>query len=220
MGILVATRRKHMKKLLKHPAAKAAGLLLGTAVLALGVTGIDRYSAFASEVLPNFPIPKSVFAKSDENDQRYHFSMEVVGNRASRSAVAAYKVFEMDLTSQSGETVAMLRLQGREEGDDLKTYQKSVSDEQFVRLWRLLRELDAEQLTDLSPYTERLGEAEATKRVSGAATYRFKFQDGLYDYPNSFEVYAPEHLEDDRYDALARLAMTFTVEVFDLPFVE
>lgn len=209
-----------MKKLFKHPTAKAVGLLLGASVLAIGVAGIGRYSAFASELLPNLPIPRSVFAKSDSDNQLYHFSVEVVGSQISRSAAARYKVFEMELISQSGETTATLRLQGPEEGAELKTYRQPVDDEQFTYLWKQLRELEAEQLTDLSPYTERLGEARPAKRVSGSATYRFKFQDGLHDYPNSFEVYAPEHLEDRRYEALTRLAMAFTADVFEQPFVE
>ncbi|MEL6158993.1 MAG: hypothetical protein AAFQ40_01285 [Cyanobacteria bacterium J06623_5] len=200
---------------LNHPVVKSLGLFVVALSLGLTVFGPEGYSAIASEVLPKFSL--SAEADGEKAVPRVHqFSMSVVGGRSTTEALTKYKIFETTLTDQDGEIKATLRLQATGQNQPIKEFESAVSEAQFVALWQQIRDLEVAQLTDVSPYTENLdeGPVRLVERNISSATYGFHFKDGVYDYPNSFEVYAPEHLEDSRYQSLKMLSLSFAQEIF------
>ncbi len=185
--------------------------------------GLARYNAKASEALLGLSVLDSAVAKNEQISQQYKFSMEMT-NLASR-----YRAFSFEVVSQNSKTKAVLSVQRRNGEAAVETYGKDIDEETFVAFWQALRELEVAQLTNLSPYTENLAlqhesqKEDAINRppsnvvpntVKSAATYRFQFQDGRYDYPNSFEVYAPEAIADARYKALQDVATLFVENAF------
>lgn len=203
-----------MDKLIKHSFFKAFGLLLVTSSLGVAVVGFARYNAKASEVLPKLSIPRSITAKKSEAERLHLFSMEIVGGQSH------YDIFETELVDRGGEIKAILRIQKSGQDTEAREYEKVIEEETFVTFWKALRDLEVAQLTNLSPSTENIGEDVATPvfrttRTTASATYGFKFQDGLYDYPNSFKVYAPDELQDTRYRKLRDLTEAFVSDIFD-----
>lgn len=172
------------------------------------------------------------FMSALEPDGRYRFSMDIVG------ASSSYAVFSLDVVAQGTDAEVTLRVQ-KKRGGPIKEYEKSLNEESFRPFWHSLRMLEVAQLTNLSPQTESFALsldnpdskrsdfdswkqtgtvlAQPTVNVPKlelATTYRFTFQDGIYDYPNSFEVYAPDALVDTRYQHLKDLAHRFAEETF------
>ncbi|MEL6901333.1 MAG: hypothetical protein AAFP07_10310 [Cyanobacteria bacterium J06606_4] len=200
---------------MSHPVVKSLGLFSVALSLGLTVFGPEGYSAIASEVLPKFSL--SAEADADKSVPRVHqFGMSVVGGRSTTEALTKYKIFETTLIDQDGQIKATLRLQAVGQNQPIKEFETTVSEARFVALWQQIRDLETAQLTNISPYTENLeeGPIRIVERNISSATYGFHFKDGVYDYPNSFEVYAPEHLEDDRYQNLKMLSLSFAQEVF------
>lgn len=215
---------------------KAVGLSLTIAAVGLGLFSVLRYSAKASEFLGISAESVAVedsFMSAIEDDGLYRLSMNVVG------AASEYEIFEVEIAARGLDAQATLRIKAR--AGELQEYEKALDEATFRQFWRSVRELEVAQLSDLSPHTEAFArriDAEANKRyqtgdkarsetedalsqqaydvpkVESSATYRFTFQDGLYDYPNSFEVYAPDALEDARYRDLRDVTKQFVDEVF------
>lgn len=209
--------------MLSPSSSKVVGLFLVASALGITVVGLARYNAKASEATPGITALASTTSKSKQINELYRFSMEM-NNVQSR-----YRVFSFEIVSQNGKSKAVLSLQKRAGDSAVKTYRKDIDEETFVAFWQALRELEVAQLTNLSPYTENLSQTEPQTKspteneslyrspgtLKSAGTYRFQFQDGLYDYPNSFEVYAPEAISDARYKALQGLTMLFVEEAFE-----
>lgn len=200
--------------LFAKPAVKAGSLLVLAFAAGITVFGLIRYSAKASELLPGISAARAFLSQSDRTDELYQFSMERVGTRLE------YQLYEVEVVHAAGVAKIRLQLQKPGKGAAVKTYEQVVSETRFIEFWQALRKLETAQLTNLSPSTENLGQtsrqtASRTKRAPVTAeTYRFKFQDGLEDYPNSFEVYAPEALEDSRYRQIRDLTEGFVKKTF------
>jgi len=205
-----------MDKLIKPSFFKAVGIF--TVASAVGIAVVAK----AADVLPSFSIslsePRKAFV--DELSQEAFdqanpsqvrlFSMEVL-NDASLA-----ENFEISLVERGGEIKATLLTKPINLDDDVKTYETTVAAMTFAEFWVRLRELEVGQLTNLSPSTENMGRSKRipSVRVKDSSSYRFKFQDGLEDYPNSFDVYAPEALQDARYRQLRDLTEAFVLETF------
>ena len=200
-----------MGRLINKPLSKAIGLLLVTASVGSIAVALDHYKAQASDTLPDLSITRTLMRREPKADRLHVFSMEIFGGKS------RYEIFEAELTDRGGDIKATLRVKKTGQDIIVREYTETVSETSFERLWSELRALDVEQLTDLSPSTENIGEETTSSPVrlaEASATYGFKFQDGLHDYPNSFEVYAPEALEDTRYRKLRDLANDFVIETF------
>ncbi|MEM6451697.1 MAG: hypothetical protein AAF703_15425 [Cyanobacteria bacterium P01_D01_bin.105] len=175
-----------------------------------------------------------------EPDGLYRFSMEIVGVSSAykvfslevvargASANANHKSStEIGINAQ-----AILTVQ-KKDGGPVREYTKTLDAASFGPFWQDLRRLEVAQLINLSPQTEMFSlqwnssdsdkyarqiqpkvTAYSEPKAEPSSTYRFTFQDGLYDYPNSFEVYAPDALEDARYRDLRDLTHYFTEETF------
>jgi hypothetical protein len=193
-------------KLLSH---KAIRLCLVASALGLTVVGLLRYNATASDSLTLSGAKALLFGDKAE-DELYTFSMEQVGTQSS------YSVFKVSVVKQGVEAKAFLQVQKAGRDVAVRQYEKKLDPESFAKFWQALRELEAAQLTNLSPYTEnldQLSEGSAT-RVPASMAYHFNFQDGVHDYPNSFEVYAPDSLKDTRYRQLRDVTAYFAQETF------
>ena len=218
------------------------GLFLGTAAVGFGLFSALRYKAKASEFVtpplvsrtvdtpPKEILRKEALISEIEAGDRYRFSMVKVGG------LSQYEVYELDITAQGTDAQAQLRI--KERNGTVENHEKTLDAESFKAFWTTLRRLETAQLTDLSPYTEvftqnldspKLTVAAAVKTddqqtayrmpsIKSSATYRFTFQDGRHDYPNSFEVHAPEALEDTRYRQLKNATHRFVNGTFDEVF--
>ncbi len=134
---------------------------------------------------------------------------------------SSYSVFNVSIVNQGGEAKAFLQVQKASEDAAVRQYERNLDAESFAKFWQVLRELEVAQLTDLSPYSENLDQrsvgsisAALVPKAPHSLTYRFQFQDGIHDYPNSFEVYAPDSLKDVRYQKLRDLTDTFVQDTF------
>lgn len=228
---MLLSSRQQLRLLIKPKSSKTIGLFLTAAAVVFSLVSVLRYNAKASEFLTEPVESRSLeesFMSAIEPDGLYQFSMSVVG------VSFEYEVFELELVARGLDAKAVLRL--KERNGLLQEYERSIDEAAFRPFWRSLRSLEVAQLSDLSPHTEAFilsldsaGEKNYTASevkqtatyyeapdVVPSATYRFVFQDGLYDYPNSFEVYAPGALEDTRYYKLRDLAIRFAEETFDL----
>ncbi|MEO0768732.1 MAG: hypothetical protein AAFY72_04755 [Cyanobacteria bacterium J06649_4] len=205
--------------------AKAILCFVIASVLGLLVVGFESYSALATpeqKKLAAGMLPKiSLGADSEETVEdkatRLHqFGMTLSSGRSTTPILSKYQTFETTLDVQGTTLTATLRVQNLGKEQPVKVYEREVSEAQFTAMWQALRDLETAQLTNLSPYTENLEEApnRLTTRFESSATYSFYFKDGVYDYPNSFEVYAPEVLKDGRYESLKVLSLEFAQEVF------
>jgi hypothetical protein len=220
-----------MGKLTKLFSPKAIRLFFVASLLGLmTMGGLLRYSARASEevsegvlggALPTLSAAKSLLFGEITADELYKFSMEQVGRQS------GYVVFNVSVVEQGGEAKAFLQVQKTHHDGAVKQYEKNLDAESFAKFWQALRELEVAQLSDLSPYSENLNQlsrgslsSAAIPKVPHSATYRFQFQDGVYDYPNSFEVYAPDLLKDLRYQKLRDLTNSFVQETFSEVLVE
>lgn len=204
-----------MDKSIAHSFYKTAGLLALASAFGFAVVGVTRYNAKASEILPRLSIANLTNRKADANQLRI-FSVEIYGGQS------RYEIFEAEFVDRGGDVSAVLTVKKAGRDERVETYEKTVDDASFEKLWLSLRSLEVAQLTDLSPSTESIGEksepffqGSGASRMVASASYGFKFQDGLRDYPNSFEVYAPERLQDRRYQALRDLSVAFIEDVFD-----
>ncbi len=211
--------------MMKPFSPKVIRLLVVASALGLMVGGSVRYSARASEIdlegLPTLLEAKSLLFGEATTDELYQFSMEYVGGRSS------YRVFNVRVVEQGGVAKAFLQVQKTSQDAEVRQFEKAVDPASFAAFWQALRELEVAQLTDLSPYSEHLDQMDEdsvnrdlSKKVPPSLTYRFQFQDGVHDYPNSFEVYAPGSLEDVRYQALKDLTERFVQETFGETFGE
>jgi hypothetical protein len=196
-------------KLIKLFSHKATRLCLVASALGLTVVGLLRYNATASDSL-TLSAAKALFFGEKAKDELYAFSMEQVGTQSS------YTVFKVSVVKQGVEAKAFLQVQKANHDVAVRQYEKNLDPESFAKFWQALRELEAAQLTNLSPYTENLDplSESSTTRVPASMTYRFIFQDGVHDYPNSFEVYAPDSLKDTRYRQLRDVTAYFAQETF------
>lgn len=205
-----------MDKFSKPSFSKVVGIFIVTS--AVGVVVVAK----AANVLPMFSMPRQVFAnelskelsdKTNPNQLRA-FSMEVL-NDASRA-----ENFEISLVERGRDIKATLLIKPVTQDGAVKEYETTVSAVAFAEFWVQLRELEVEQLTNLSPSTESIGKSKGSStglsavRTKDSSSYRFKFQDGLEDYPNSFDVYAPKELKDTRYRQLRDLTEAFVLESF------
>ena len=202
-----------------HAALKIAGIIVVSSAVGLRVQGEERYSAFASEVLPNFSLSNAAKAEASQVQRVHHFSMTIVGGRSTISSLAQYQRVEMELSAKGAAPSVVLRLQKNGRDQPVQEYERAVSEDYFSHFRQNLRDLEIAQLTDLSPYSEQIttGKQVSLSLVStpaASATYRFQFKDGLYDYPNSFEVHAPDQLEDTRYQGVRDLAFVVLTESF------
>ncbi|MEM9087371.1 MAG: hypothetical protein AAGC93_01380 [Cyanobacteria bacterium P01_F01_bin.53] len=196
---------------INKPLSKAIGLLLVTASVGSIAIALDHYKAQASDTLPDLSITRTLMRREPKADRLHVFSMEIFGGRS------RYEVFEAELTDRGGEIKATLRVKKTGQDTVVREYTETVTEASFELLWYKLLALDIAQLTDLSPATENIGEETSVKPARptvASATYGFKFQNGLHDYPNSFEVYAPDALEDKRYSKLRDVATEFVIETF------
>lgn len=196
-------------KYLSHPAVKTAGILVIASAVGISVAGPERSGAIAAEMLPKFSLNKVVADTPTPAEQRvHHFSMSVVSGRSTIPALAPYQKVEVEIVAKGVEPLVILHLQKTGRHEPVQSHERAVSEVYFSEIWQRLRDLETAQLTDLSPYTENLDKADhlLSSFNTASATYRFQFKDGVYDYPNSFEVHAPEHLKDSRYQALRDLA--------------
>lgn len=201
-----------MHKFIRLSFFKAVGVFIVTSAVGIAVV------AKAADVLAPFSGPRKVFDNgpskglSDRTNpnQLRSFSMEVL-NDASRS-----ENFAFSLVERGGDITATLQIKSTNQSANSQAYETAVSAAEFVDFWVRLRELEVEQLTNLSPSTENIGSTHSLAKIKTTASsrYRFKFQDGLEDYPNSFDVYAPEELQDTRYQALRELSEAFVLETF------
>ncbi len=207
-------RSVRVRKRISKSALKVIGIAVLAMVAGLSALGLERYGAIASEVLPAFNLSAKDFSAKDlsaeslstevERDASvmphvHHFAMAVVGGRSTLPELAQYQLVEMELLAKGGEPSVVLRLQRTGREQPVQEYERAVSEAYFSDVWRRLQDLEVAQLTNLSPYTEQITTYKTVSRRLVSATYRFQFKDGLYDYPNSFEVHAPEQLEDTRY---------------------
>ncbi|MFK8186490.1 MAG: hypothetical protein AB8B99_24190 [Phormidesmis sp.] len=233
---------KHLKRVIKPNSPKAIGLFLTTAAVGLGLVSLLRYNAKA-ESLAVLDIDASKtessaalnqdFMSAIDPDGIYRFSMDIVGGSSE------YSVFSLEVVARGLDAQATLKVQDKT-GGSVEVYEQVLDEEKLRIFWRNLRSLEVAQLTNLSPQTEifaltldeldskysdveaavqlKLAQSQAAApnapKNTSSAIYRFTFQDGLYDYPNSFEVYAPNALQDARYRNLKDLAHRFADETF------
>lgn len=211
-----------MDKFIKPSFFKAVGIFIVTSAVGIAVV------AKAADVLPAFSVSRKGFVDelskelSDPTNpnQLRLFSMEVL-NDASRT-----ENFEVSIVERGRDIKATLRIKPATPGAEVKAYETTVTAVAFAEFWMRLRELEVEQLTNLSPSTENIGvNNDRSKRFSSVRTrdsssYRFKFQDGLEDYPNSFDVYSLEALQDTRYRKLRDLTEAFVIELFGADVVQ
>ena len=227
--------RQSLRLLIKPKSSKTIGLFLTAAAVIFSLASVLRYSAKASEFLTASSEAMALVKTVEKDvlneiapDSVYRFSMSVVG------AASAYDLFELEIVADGLAATAILRSQLR--NDSLQTYEQMLDEGAFITFWKSLRSLETAQLSDLSPHTEafllslnksgvvnyaaleakQTAMREQSSEAAMAIAYRFTFQDGLHDYPNSFEVYAPDALEDSRYLQLKNLAVQFAKETFDL----
>lgn len=195
--------KKHQKTKKKtvslaHPVFKASGILMTATVTGLSVIGPEKYGAIAAEVRQNFSLSAEaqVPASQAEKEQRIHqFSMAVVGGRSNIPELAKYQRVEAEIVARGTKASVILRVQKIGRNQPIEEYERAISEAYFSQVWQDLRDLEIAQLTNLSPYTEDLMTAVngRTTFEENSSTYNFHFKDGIYDYPNSFEVHAPEH---------------------------
>jgi hypothetical protein len=215
-------------KLVKLFSPKAIRLFLVASAVGVSIGSLVHYNARASEsaleAFPSLSAAKSLFLKEESDDDVHRFSMERVGPQSS------YAVFNVSVVEQGGETKAFLQVQKAHQNEAVRLYEKELDPESFAQFWQALRQLEVAQLTNLSPYSENLDEVSGSvsqsqsalnpeavqrvKRVPSSMTYRFQFQDGVHDYPTSFEVYAPDFIKDARYSKLCNLTERFVQETF------
>lgn len=194
-------RQKAALIALKLSAVAAAAISVGIVVM-----GAERYSAIATDALPKLSSGTKVDTDLPTKilEQGQHVSMSIVGGHATLPALSQYQRVEVELFFRGSEPSAILRLQKSGRRQPMQEYSKALSKAEFAHVWQQLQTLEAAQLTDLSPYTEDLEKAASRIAIAPtpSATYQFRFKDGVYDYPNSFEVHAPEQLSDRRYQAM------------------
>jgi hypothetical protein len=235
MGSLLASRSTFTKKLIKASSSKTIGVFMLASALGIAVIGLARYSATASELMPRRSMAQIIFGLTPAHQELYKFSMAVSDVQiAKQSSPSPYQPFLLEVVSHNGETKAILQLQKSGQDPTPRRYEKNLDPETFAQFLQALRQLEVGQLTDLSPYSEvAIGQlstpstsaqpnpqansqanSQASTQPATTETYHFTFQDGLKDYPNSFEVYAPEALEDTRYKALRDLTIRFALTHF------
>lgn len=212
-------RYRKVRKRFAYAALKAIGIIAVSLATGLSVLGVERYSAIAAEMLPKLTLNTAADSEPTPVQRVHLFSMMVVGGRSTIPALAPYQLVEMELLAKDGEPSVVLRLQENGRNQPIQEYERAISEAYFSQSWQHLQDLEVAQLTDLSPYTEQVMAAKQSSRrlVSApiaSATYRFQFKDGLYDYPNSFEVHGPEQLEDGRYMGVRNLAFTVLADSF------
>jgi len=226
-------KRRYEKARLRWTLAmlKVVGIVAVSSALGLSVLGSERYSAIfsgmgsaiASEVLPGFNLSAAAESEASSVQRVHQLSMSVVGGRSTIPALAQYQRVEMELLAKGAEPSVMLRLQEKGRNQPIQEYERAVSEAYFSQVWQQLRDLETAQLTNLSPYTEQITANEfgnksdslsLVAKTTASATYRFQFKDGLHDYPNSFEVHAPEQLKDTRYKGVRDLAFTVLADSF------
>ncbi|MGD1865153.1 MAG: hypothetical protein ACFB0D_11415 [Phormidesmis sp.] len=210
---------KRARKRVLYSVLKATGIVVVSGVVGLSVLGLERYSAIASEVLPRFNLSAAAEVEASPVQRVHHFAMTIVGGRSTIPGLAQYQLVEMELLAKGAEPSVVLRLQKNGRNQPVQEYERAVSEAYFSQIWQNLRDLEIAQLTDLSPYTEKVMTSKPvssslTAAPKASATYRFQFKDGLYDYPNSFEVHAPEQLEDFRYEGVRDLGFSVLADSF------
>lgn len=193
------------------------------AVVGTAIASREGYGAAASELLPNFSSlaasSTASFITSDNDTQQprlRHFGMSLVNGRSAEPMLSDYQLFELAVMAEGNSVKATLGLQKLGNNQPVKRYERTISEKQFAELWPQLQALEVAQLTNLSPYTEDLENTTRLlrDRTNTSDTYSFYFKDGVYDYPNSFEVYAPESLKDTRYQDLKLVSLGFTEATF------
>lgn len=195
-------------------------LLALVAVVGTAIASRESYVATASELLPNFSSRTASPTASGNDTQQQprlrHFSMSLVNRRSVEPMLSDYQLFELAVMADGGSVKATLALQKVGDHQPVQRYERIIPEEQFVALWTQLQALEAAQLTNLSPYTEDLENTTRLlrDRTNTSDTYSFYFKDGVYDYPNSFEVYAPESLKDTRYQNLKLVSLGFAEATF------
>lgn len=195
-------------------------LLALVAVVGTAIASRGGYGAAASELLPNFSSrTQSPTASGNDAQQQprlRHFGMSLVNGRSAEPMLSDYQLFELAIMADGSSVKATLALQKLGDDQPTQRYERTISEEQFMALWPRLQALEVAQLTNLSPYTEDLENATRLlrDRTNESDTYSFYFKDGVYDYPNSFEVYAPESLKDTRYQDLKLVSLGFAAVTF------
>ena len=201
--------------------------LVGLAgIVGFSVGGPEKSRKLTAEVLPKFSlkaaleevsIAQNTSIQQPATQQRvHHFSMTIIGGRSTIPAMSGYQRVEAEIVAKDAEPKVILRLQEIGRNQPIHEFERDVSEAYFSNIWQQLRELEVAQLTDLSPFTEHINDETnpRPKFSDTSATYRFHFKDGVYDYPNSFEVHAPEHLEDKRYQQLSALTYLVLADSF------
>ncbi|MEL6489169.1 MAG: hypothetical protein AAFV85_15680 [Cyanobacteria bacterium J06634_6] len=220
-------RKSHRQRALRKafPVVwKVSAISAIAAGVGFSMLGPARYSAIATELLPGLSFGKKTTtderAQANLPSQLYHFSMSITGGQATVPGLADYRRFEVVLTTKhiaedSGPRV-ILRLQQAGGYQPVYEYTQPLTNDEFSGLWQQLRTLEAAQLVNSSPYTEDQDSAAGRIAIAPtpSATYQFEFKDGVYDYPNSFEVHAPEQLIDQRYQALRNVMLGLVAERF------
>lgn len=207
--------RRRKKAVSVSPAVKISGVLAVMAIVGLGVAGLKQYGAIAAEVRQNLGLTAladsvaQVALPPHEEPRDYRFSMALVGGRVNIPELARYQRVEVEMVAKGSRSSVSLLLQKAGRNQPLQTFERVVSADYFTQVWQALRDEEISQLTNLSPHTEDLGEWESRLSTfkASAATYSVYFKDGVYDYPNSFEVHAPEHLKDVRYQSVRDLGL-------------
>ncbi|MEL7227719.1 MAG: hypothetical protein AAGL17_23540, partial [Cyanobacteria bacterium J06576_12] len=78
---------------------KSAGIAALALAAGLGVLGVERYGAIASEMLPSFQLSDEAKSDVPAAQREHHFSMAVVGGHATLPGLSRYQRVELALSA-------------------------------------------------------------------------------------------------------------------------